>query len=128
MNKKIMLSISVAFFLCLLCNSVQVSAADTWICSRDKDGQQIDYYLDLEQIVDKPGEPAFTVPCKVLKDGILSKNDRMLFTRWNKNDWYCKYESSSVYPSLVNSYYIDQALFDACAPYSKWAQKYPRRK
>ena len=63
-----------------------------------------------------------------ISDGALSRNDRMLFTRWNRNDWYWKYESSNVYPSLVNEYYIFQSLFDACAPYSKWAQKYPRRK
>ena len=128
MNKKLIVFVLLALFLCLLCNSVQVSAADTWICTEDKNGHQIEYYLDLEQIIDNKGEVSFTVPCKVLKDGALIKNDRMLFTRWNKNDWYCKYLSSKVYPSLVNSYYVDQALFDACAPYSKWAQRYPRRK
>ena len=128
MNKKIMLSASIVFFLYLLCNSVQVSAADTWICSEERQGHQIEYYLDLEKIVDNKGEASFSVPCKEVKDGALNKNDRMLFTRWNKNDWYCKYESSSVLPSLVNAYYIHQALFDACAPYSRWAQRYPRRK
>ena len=105
-----------------------MSAADTWICSEEKHGHQIDYYLDLERIVDKTGKPAFTVPCKILEDGALSRNDRMLFTRRNRNDWYFKYESSKNHPTLVNEYYIFQALFDACAPYSRWAQKYPRRK
>lgn len=110
----------------LVANSSFSYAQDVWVYSRERGNTHEEYYVDPERIIESRDTVEFTVPYKIVSNGKISKNERMLFSLQKDGKWYCKFETSTYAPWLVNSSEAEQNAFDVCVPYCTWAQKYPR--
>ena len=120
MKKFFAVAILSAFMFCKT-----VFAADIWILTTFKGADKFDWYIQSENIVEDADKKIFEVSLKLVMNGRLSDTHRQTFS-FVDNIWYVKQSNSGQTPQEVNTREIYQKMFDACTPYCKLAQNYPR--
>ena len=108
---------------CFFC--AKVFAADVWILTTSKGADKFEWYIQSENITEDFDNKTFEVSLKLVMNGKLSDTHRQTFS-FVDNVWYVKQSNSGQTPQEVNRREIYQKMFDACKPYCKLAQDYPR--
>ena len=107
--------------------SAKVFAADIWFeTTYSRDGEKYDWYLVTENIKEDFDNKEFLVPVKIAYNGELSNSHNLHRFRLVDNVWFAKYKTSSNEFIPINSNDTYKKMFDACIPYCKLAQTYPR--
>ena len=105
--------------------TAKVFAADVWVLTTSKGADKFEWYIQSENIVEDFDNKTFEVSLKLVMNGKLSDTHRQTFS-FVDDIWYVKQSNSGQTPQAVNSREIFQKMFDACKPYCKLAQDYPR--
>ena len=105
--------------------STKVFAEDVWVLTTSKGADKFDWYIQTETIAEDFDDKTFDVSLKLVLNGKLGDIHRQTFS-FVDNIWYVKQSNSGQTPQAVNSREIFQKIFDACKPYCKLAQTYPR--
>ena len=98
---------------------------DVWIETENSDGFKKEWYVQTHRISENFEAKEFVVPLKLIVNGRLGNNRPQRF-KYSGGIWYAKYRDSSMDFDFVNSNEIYRKMFDACKPYCKLAQMYPR--
>ena len=114
-----------ATFMSLMIFSSTALAADVWVLTTSKGADKFEWYIQTEDIAEDSANKTFEVSLKLVMNGKLSDTHRQTFS-FVDNIWYIKQSNSGQTPQEVNRREIYQKMFDACKPYCKLAQTYPR--
>ena len=107
--------------------SAKVFAADVWFeTTYSRDGERYDWYLVTENIEEDFDNKEFLVPVKTAYNGKLAGGSKLFRFRLVDNVWYAKRKFSSNEFVPINRNNTYKKMFDACIPYCKLAQSYPR--
>ena len=120
MKSRIIVSLTFILSMIIGCqfyNASTALAADVYVTD--------ELYVQTHLIKEDFDNKEFTVPFKMVLNGKLL-NNRLHTFRYASGKWYIKQTNAVRNWDLVNDYYTYQKAFDACIPYCKLAQQYPR--
>lgn len=116
------------FLLALLivfASSAKVFAADVWIMTDNSGGFKQEWYLMTDSITEDFDNREFVAALKLVLNDERTTTYMNLF-HLSGDGWYAKQTNSTADFVPVNSREIYSRAFDACRPYCRLAQKYPR--
>ena len=100
---------------------------DVWFnTTYSRDGERYDWYLVTENIEEDFDNKEFFAPVKNSYNGSPAGGSKLFRFRLVDNVWYAKHKHSSNDFVAVNDSDEYKKMFDACIPYCKLAQTYPR--
>ena len=113
--------------LSLFVFSAEVFAADVWFnTTYSRDGERYDWYLVTESIEENFDDKEFFATVKTGYNGERAGGSKLFRFRLVDGVWYAKHKFSSNDFVPVNDRDEYKKMFDACIPYCKLAQTYPR--
>ena len=122
-----MIKFACVFVLVLFIFQARAFTAEIWFDrTYSRDGEKYDWYLVTEAVEEDFDNKEFLVLVKTAYNGERAVGSKPFRFRLVDNVWYAKHKQSRNDFVRVNGNDNYEKMFDACIPYCKLAQTYPR--